>query len=211
MIGKCGRQTRKSAGERARSWEVLARVPVFSADKYEPSPYVCLACKHHILCLSFRSLARCGRMTVTQASQKNAVSQAGLPSRSSSHISERSWPAKPKLAAHQRAKAGGRPRCGLPDAQADVRRGYVSSRRMLEERSCHSREQVRCHAAIVGFFARKTRTSCASPLRLKQSASAWVMCCPIWARAERRSPRPYPQRSWRRRDSSRGWRPRPAG
>ena len=34
----------------------------FSADKYEPSPYVCQACKHYILCLSFRSLARCGRL-----------------------------------------------------------------------------------------------------------------------------------------------------
>src|SRR6478672_9730052 len=34
----------------------------FSADKYEPTPYVCQACKHNILCLSFRSLARCGRV-----------------------------------------------------------------------------------------------------------------------------------------------------
>src|SRR5213594_3508287 len=37
----------------------------FSAHKYEPSPYVCQARKHHILCLSFRSVARCGRLTLS--------------------------------------------------------------------------------------------------------------------------------------------------
>src|SRR5262245_23544112 len=40
----------------------------FSAHKYEPSPYVCQACKHNILCLSFRSLARCGRLPSPQKS-----------------------------------------------------------------------------------------------------------------------------------------------
>jgi hypothetical protein len=32
----------------------------FTADKYAPRLQVCQACKHKILCLDFRSLARCG-------------------------------------------------------------------------------------------------------------------------------------------------------
>src|SRR6266498_3025979 len=99
-----GRQTRK---ERWRARKKLgdsrsAHRP-FSADKYEPSPYVCQACKHHILCLSFRSLARCGRMTVSQERRKRM------------HLA--SWSAKRKLVAPQRAKLA---------CQAEARRTSAS-------------------------------------------------------------------------------------
>src|SRR5437660_2399374 len=104
----------KSADELARKPGGFRSVRrLFSADKYEPSSYVCQACKHHILCLSFRSLARCGRLTLGLSSVRSGGLQAeardirgfvrakaGLPSRSS--------PLR-----GSRAKAGGRPTCGL--------------------------------------------------------------------------------------------------
>ena len=37
-----------------------AHLVAFTADKYAPRVQVCQACKHNILCLYFRSLARCG-------------------------------------------------------------------------------------------------------------------------------------------------------
>src|SRR5881296_2255710 len=91
---------------------------------------------------------------IPRASQKNALSELVCQAEARRTSASEGWPAKPKLVGHQRAKAGGRPTCGLPDAQADVRRGYVSSRRMRKERSCPSSEQARCHASIARFLPR---------------------------------------------------------